>query len=128
MMVWVGTLRARGVTVKLRHGGRYEQFVTLTRRATLGEPTDETQALWHAARGLLDAYVAGSAFRPLRLLGVSLSQFVGADAVPPALFADEASQKRRRLDAALDDIARRIGRHALTRAAARPRRRLQVPE
>ena len=109
---------ARGVGVKLRHGGRYSEFVTLTRRATLPAATDQTQLLWHAARDLLEAWATAGEARPLRLLGVSFSELADASAAEPALFVDAAAEKRRRLDATLDGIARRLGRTALTRAAA----------
>ena len=112
---------ARGIGIKLRHGGRYSEFVTLTRRTTLAAPSDETLVLWHAARDLLEAWWTAGDVRPLRLLGVSLTDLVDASSVAPGLFPDASSEKRRRLDAALAAIARRLGRTALTRAAARRR-------
>lgn len=112
---------ARGVSIKLRHGGRFSEFVTRTRRTTLPSATDQTELLWHAARALLEAWWAEGEVRPLRLLGTSLTEFVKASSAPASLFSDTDAEKRRRLDATIDGIARRLGREALGRASARHR-------
>lgn len=65
-------LRAATVTVKIRYG----DFQTITRRKTLAEPTDSTSAIWAAARDLFDDWARRS-FRPVRLIGVTASAFVG---------------------------------------------------
>ena len=109
----------RGVTVKLRHGGSYAQFVTLTRAATLAAPTDATLTLWHAAERLLVQW-AETDLRPLRLLGVSLGDLRPADAQPPELFPDEGGLRQRRLDAAVDAITAKLGRGALQRGLDLP--------
>ena len=110
---------ARGVSIKLRHGGRFSEFVTRTRRTTLPSATDQTELLWHAACALLEAWWAEGEVRPLRLLGTSLTEFVMASSAPASLFPDTDAEKRRRLDATIDGIARRLGREALGRASAR---------
>jgi DNA polymerase-4 len=103
-------LQARAVVVKIRFG----QFQTITRRTTLPDATDATAGLWHAARDLFDAWAA-SAFRPVRLIGMSATEFATGPAQLP-LFADPQSQKQRRLDAALDQISGRFGADAIRRA------------
>lgn len=105
-------LRARAVVVKIRFG----QFQTITRRTTLPEPTDATSPLWHAARDLFDAW-ASTSFRPVRLIGMTATEFAN-DATQLSLFPDPQSQKQRRLDAALDQISGRFGADAIRRGRA----------
>jgi DNA polymerase-4 len=101
--------RARGVTVKIRYG----DFETITRAATLPSATDATDELWAAARGLFDRW-AEAGYRPVRLIGMSASRF---DDRPEQLelFPDPEHERRRRLDAALDDLQRRFGSDAIRR-------------
>jgi len=107
---------ARTVTVKLRHGGSYSQFVTLTRRSTLTRATDATRDFWQAARDLLDAWAARDA-RPLRLLGVTLGELCDAASAQPELFGD--GERDRRVDAALDAVRQRFGERAVRRGVAK---------
>ncbi len=104
--------RARGVTVKIRYG----DFETVTRAATLRAATDSTADLWAAAKDLFDRWAAAD-FRPVRLIGVSASRF---EAGPHQLdlFEDPERERRRRLDAALDDLHRRFGSDAIRRRGA----------
>lgn len=102
-------LVARAVVVKIRFG----QFQTITRRTTLPDVTDETASLWHAARDLFEAW-ASATFRPVRLIGMSATDFaVGPIQLP--LFENPQSQKQRRLDAALDQISGKFGNDAIRR-------------
>ena len=110
----------RGVTVKLRHGGNYAQFVTLTRAATMPAPTDATLDLWRAADALLTQW-AENDLRPLRLLGVSLGDLrPGGEAESPGLFPDVSAARQRRLDATVDAIAAKLGRGSVRRGLALP--------
>ena len=109
-------LQARAVVVKIRFG----QFQTITRRTTLADATDATSSLWHAARDLFDAW-ANASFRPVRLIGMSATDFATGAAQLP-LFADPHSQKQRRLDAVLDQISGRFGTDAIRRAKGSPPR------
>ena len=108
-------LRARGLHLKLRYG----DFTTLTRAATLKEPTDVTDELWRAAAGLLEKWAAGG-IRPLRLLGMTAGPLTGQGGQLP-LFEDARHTKLRQLDRALDDISSRFGPNSLRRGAAKPR-------
>jgi len=108
-------LRARTVTIKLRYG----DFTTLTRSATLPEPTNVTSELWRLAEGLLARWAAGGR-RPLRLLGVTASGLTGGRGQLP-LFEDPRRARQEALDRAVDDIAGRFGRGAIGRAGGRGR-------
>ncbi len=103
-------LRGRSVTVKIRFGN----FQTITRRSTLPAPADTTDPLWHAARGLFDAWAATS-FAPVRLIGLT-----AADLAEPAaqmdLFPDPSAARSRKLDAAIDTVNARFGKAAVRRA------------
>ena len=104
---------ARGITVKIRFG----DFQTLTRSSTFDHPTDSTDELWAAARGLFDHWAA-SGFRSVRLIGISAGPLAGGrDAAAQAeLFPDPKRARRQALDAAVDRIAQRYGPRTVHRA------------
>jgi len=100
---------ARTITVKIRFG----DFQTITRSTTLDRPTDSTDELFHAARGLFDRW-ADAAFAPVRLIGLLASRF---DRPAQAeLFPAPAEDRRHRIDAVADRIAERFGKRAVRRA------------
>lgn len=103
-------LTARTVTLKLRYG----DFTTLTRSATLAEPTNQTEQLWQAADGLLAAW-ARSSLAPLRLIGVAATNFAAAGGRQLSLFTPASHTRQRRLDAAVDEINEKFGRRAVHR-------------
>ncbi|MEO1236076.1 MAG: DNA polymerase IV [Planctomycetota bacterium] len=103
-------LCARTVTVKLRYG----DFETITRSVTLDRPTDTTETIWHAARGLFDRW-AETGFRSVRLAGVGTSQFTAEGEGQAELFPDPREAKLRELDAAMDRITDRFGKHTVFR-------------
>ena len=103
---------ASGVELKLR----YDDFRTITRHRSLASPTDATDALWCAARQLLDASWSG---RPVRLIGMGVDR-LGERVSQPELFA--APSPRPRVDAAADAVRERFGAGALRRAAALQKR------
>jgi DNA polymerase-4 len=103
-------LRAGRVTIKIRDG----EFTTCTRSRTLPEATDQTRAIWLAARELFDAWTAVS-FRPVRLIGMATGQLVsGAGQLP--LFVDPLTEKQRQVDRALDQITNKFGSPVVQRA------------
>lgn len=112
---------ARNVSLKLRHGGTYREFVTLTRAATLPQPTDQTRLIWESARTLFDAWAAHN-LQPLRLLGVSVSDLSRAAQDQPGLFPDPQAARARRLDQTLDLITTKLGRNSLRRGLSAPPR------
>ena len=108
---------ARTVSIKVRYGN----FETITRAHTLDSQTDETRAIHNAARELFDTWARS--FRPVRLIGVGLSQLTDAPAAP-GLFDTTDHEKDRAVDRLSDTIADKFGKDAITRASslkAKPR-------
>jgi nucleotidyltransferase/DNA polymerase involved in DNA repair len=101
---------ARTVTVKIRYG----DFETITRSATLDEPTDLTDELWRAAAGLFDRWARAS-FRPVRLIGMGTSHLGHTEGEQLSLFRDEGRERKRELDRAVDRIRDRYGADAIRR-------------
>ena len=96
-----------GKTVSLKI--KYNDFKQITRAATLPNPTDDGFEIYSVVCDLLKKSEVGK--RPVRLLGVSLSQltFVGS-AGQLSLFCDDQSfQKRKDLNVALDSIVEKHG-------------------
>lgn len=102
---------ARTVTVKVRFGS----FETVTRSRTLDRQTDETRAIHDASRELFDEWAR--AFRPVRLIGVGVSQLTDAPGAP-GLFDAHDHEKDRAVDRVSDAIADKFGKHAITRASS----------
>jgi DNA polymerase-4 len=111
---------AEGVAGRLRAGGvkagtiavkiRDSSFRTITRQRTLPEPTDLTEPIWHVALDLARPEVRGIR---VRLLGVTASHLEMPDQM--ALFEGDDVRRRRAVEAA-DEIRRRFGERAVTRA------------
>lgn len=99
-------LHAATITLKLRDSS----FRTITRQATLAEPTDLTEPIYHAALELLRRELRG---QRIRLVGVTASNFREREQL--ALFAAE-DPRRHRAAEALDTIRRKYGSRAMTRA------------
>ncbi len=103
-------LVAQTVRLKLR----YPDFVTITRQATLAQPTDQGQVIYAQARQLLDQnWRAGQL---LRLIGVAASGLLESAGYQLDLF-DRSDQRRIQLNEALDRIRARYGHRAITRAS-----------
>jgi DNA polymerase-4 len=105
-----GRLRASGVkagtiTVKIRDSS----FRTITRQRTLPEATDLTEPIWRTALELARPEVRGIR---VRLLGVTASHLGNPDQL--ALFGSD--DRRRHAIEAADEIRRRYGERAVTRA------------
>ncbi|HYG68242.1 MAG TPA: DNA polymerase IV, partial [Anaeromyxobacteraceae bacterium] len=115
-------LRGHVVTLKVK----YADFSLITRRVTLEHPTDDDHAIYEAARAQLER---ADVSRPVRLTGVSVSEFAGAEERGQlGLFAAEpsprpADDKRRALNAALDALADRFGDDAVRPADLADRKR-----
>lgn len=113
-------LAARTVVLKLRH----DDFVTVTRRATLPAPTELDDELFAAARQLLAGAFAEVRRRDrgVRLVGVAATN-LGPSSVPE-LFEPPARARQRKLTQALDAVRGRFGADLLTpgrRFVPRPR-------
>ena len=101
----------RTITVKFRE----ENFSTFTRRTTLGEAVDTSEKIFPVTLDLMKGL-----FREgvrVRLIGVSVSNLLtnSVNGAQLDLFS-QISQKDRKLSNAVDDITKRFGGQAITRA------------
>jgi DNA polymerase-4 len=101
-----------GRTVVLRL--RFDDFSRATRSQTLPGPTASTHAILTTARGLVAVARPAIARRGLTLVGVAVSNLDDGRCVQLSLPFD--SRDRDALDAALDEVRRRFGTAAVTRA------------
>lgn len=107
-------MRRDGVTGKtITLKVKYSDFAQVTRSATLAESTSDGLKIYSTACNLLDKTDAGT--RPIRLLGVSVSQLNHSDAEEQlSLFhKDEASEKRKELNTAVDSLSERFGEDSI---------------
>ncbi len=107
-----------GKTVSLKV--KYYDFKQITRAKTLAEFTDDGLEIYKTACDLVQKTQVGK--RPVRLLGISLSQlsFVNG-AGQLSLFGDEqSSRKRKELNMALDSIAEKHGDKSVRPATLLP--------
>jgi DNA polymerase IV len=105
--------RRAGRTVVLRL--RFDDFSRATRSHTLPRATDETQAVLETARELLAAALPAIERQGITLVGVAVANLEDGGAVQLALPFDGRATGA--LDAAVDEVRRRFGRDAVTRAA-----------
>jgi DNA polymerase IV len=101
-----------GRTVVLRL--RFNDFSRATRSHTLTSPTSQTQIVLDTARELLAASTPMIERQGLTLVGISVANLDNRGAVQLVLPVDRYSSDA--LDAALDEIRKRFGRKAITRA------------
>ncbi|APG28217.1 hypothetical protein A7E78_10375 [Syntrophotalea acetylenivorans] len=94
---------------------RYADFTTVTRRRTVEPPLDSALAILQVAKELLLRTDAGE--RPVRLLGISLSQLRDGPEVQGELFGDEQRERVSALDGAVDQLRRRYGVKGVQRAS-----------
>ncbi len=114
---------AKTISIKVRFG----DFETITRSVTFENQTNETNAIHDAAKSLFDLWA--NSFRPVRLIGVALSQLTESPA-EPGLFDTQAHKRNQAVDQATDAITKRFGKDALTRAStlrAKPAHGLHGP-
>ncbi len=103
--------RGRTVTVKLREA----DFSTTTRRVTLPAPADTTERIFPVAWKLLQSLIRTG--KRVRLIGIYASNLALPEEQGQLALFDESPKKDRRLATAVDDITRRYGEKAITRAA-----------
>ncbi len=101
-----------GTTVKIKL--RWTDFTTLTRQATLPQPTDLDNQIYGTALQLFDR--AWAPARPVRLIGV------GVTGLTPAArqleLWNEASERERKLVAAVDALRERFGDSVIRRGSS----------
>lgn len=100
-----------GSTVKLKI--RWPDFTTLTRQVTLPVATDLNEEIFQAARSLLQKVRAAN--QPVRLLGVGVSH-LGPPIRQMQLWG-QASEKQRKLQAALDQLEEKYGKKVIERGS-----------
>jgi DNA polymerase-4 len=93
------------VTLKIK----YNDFVQITRSATLSKPTDDGLEIYSTGCGLLEKTQV--TIKPIRLLGISLShlKFLGMGTQLSLFNQDRSSQKRQRLNTTLDSLYEKFG-------------------
>jgi DNA polymerase IV len=112
----------RTVVLRLRFG----DYSRATRSQTLLQPTAHTETILSAARGLLAAAMPDLQRRGATLVGISVANLQNDDAVQLVLPLERGDGPG--LDLALDEIRRRYGNDAVTRAVLLGRSRaLEVP-
>lgn len=109
------------VTVKVKYG----DFVQITRSATLPAAVSSLEGIYPLAKELLARTEAGR--RPVRLLGLSLSQLQMAGSGQIELFGTEQRLRQQSLDQAVDRVRQRFGREGVVRGSLLPRRSEQKP-
>ncbi len=113
-----------GRTVVLRL--RFDDFSRATRSHTLPRPTAHTETILLTARWLLSAATPEIERRGLTLVGVAVANLEDDGAVQLVLPLDRYSGSA--LDGALDEVRRRFGTTAVTRAVLLGREQgLSVP-
>jgi DNA polymerase-4 len=103
-------MRHRGVTGKtVTLKVKYHDFVQITRSTTLPKPTDDGLEIYSTGCRLLEK--TRVTIKPIRLLGISLSHlnFLGMGTQLSLFDQDRSSQKRRRLNTALDSLYEKFG-------------------
>lgn len=96
--------RVRTVSLKLRYG----DFTTISRSATLKRPANSNDAVYEAVEALFRAAWDG---RPIRLIGVGLSNFVD-DAHQLAL-EPSVDERQEKISAAFDRVRTKYGSRSL---------------
>ncbi len=94
---------------------RYADFSTVTRRRTVDPGLDSAMAILQVAEELLLRTEAGQ--RPVRLLGISLSQLSEGHEVQGELFGGEQRERLSALDGAVDQLRQRYGVKGVQRAS-----------
>jgi DNA polymerase-4 len=101
-----------GRTVMLKI--RFPNFKTVSRSATLLQPADTWQPIYHSAVELLEKLSLGGRF--VRLIGIGVTNLCDQTVDQLSLFGDERAAQVSRLDAACDELVRRYGNGAITQA------------
>lgn len=103
-------LYGRTVALKLR----YHDFTTLTRHASLPEPTNLDQVIYQTGKELLLKNYNG---QPVRLIGISLQNLSPTATQQLSFLEGQAEkEKRQKLAQAMDKIKNRFGEESITYA------------
>jgi len=102
-------LSGKTIHIKLR----WEDFTTLTRQTTLPHPTQDDEVIIAAALALFQDNWPHA--RPVRLIGVGISNFEQAPQ-QLELWTTEETKRKRDLQNTLDTLKQRFGDHSVQRA------------
>jgi DNA polymerase-4 len=99
------SVTGKTITLKVK----YNDFVQITRSKTLPKPTQDGREIYSTACSLLEKTEVGK--RPVRLLGISLSQLtiIGPEDQLTLFDQNETSKKRKDLNKALDSLYEKHG-------------------
>ena len=100
---------ARGVRVKLKRS----DFQILTRQQRLADPTAASDVIYRCAEALLAQFDDPG---PFRLIGVGAYELEPAANEPQLDLLETGTERSRRLDRVLDEVAERFGPDAVRRA------------
>jgi DNA polymerase-4 len=103
-------VRARTIAIKFREA----DFSTFTRRITVSNSVNTTEAIFPVARKLMKSLIREGVV--VRLIGVYAGNLEEETEGTQMSLLNQPPQKDRKLAAALDDIAQRFGNQAITRA------------
>lgn len=110
--------KARCVTIKIK----YNDFKVVTRSHTLTAPLESTEALYRAATELFAANWSG---KPLRLLGVTASEF--DEGTQLSFFENEKEKKERSMDLSVDRLREKFGYNSIKRASLMEKKDKKIP-
>jgi DNA polymerase-4 len=94
------------VTLKLKT----DEFQILTRNRKLADPTQLAEAIYRAAKPLLQREANGRYFR---LLGVGTADFVDAAHADPPDLADPDAVRRKKVEQTMDQLRDKLGKSAI---------------
>ena len=102
-------LAGRTVNLKVK----YKDFVQITRSTTLSAPTDDQGEIYRRVCDLLHETEAGR--RPVRLLGISLSNLTAPDQEQQLYLFEQETRgaQKKQLNSALDAIIEKFGQDAI---------------
>ncbi|NLM20841.1 MAG: DNA polymerase IV [Peptococcaceae bacterium] len=102
-------LKARTITLKIR----YPDFRTFSRSRTLAEAIDLDDLIYRQSLTLLSEIPLKS---PVRLLGITLSNFISQEVVQPSLFEKSQNREKEVLTRVIDEVNEKFGKDIVTRA------------
>lgn len=101
--------KGRTLQIKIK----YNDFTVITRSKTFSRGTDSTDFIFNEAFELMKA---NRGKKPIRLLGISLSNFGGDEAAQLSLFKEESGETQK-VDIMVDSVRDKFGYAAINRAS-----------
>jgi DNA polymerase-4 len=104
-------LKYRTVQIKVR----FDDFTTHTRAKTLEKPESTSDALWKTGKGLFETFYQSSK-RPVRLIGIGVSDFDSEETPQVDLFDETPGKNSQQIDQVTDKIRDKFGSRFIHRA------------